>query len=240
MKLFIKNPFKILTIICAFAGIIICLYSAKYDGYSHPTKRLLYFTNQSNIWVFIIMLLSLFAFSKKDYYNKFSMFVARYIFTISILLTGIIFCCFLGPFADKSYHAWSISGYLTHVAVPLFTLVDFLCEKHRFYLNKKVAFLTLLPPLIYLILTTVLFAIKLDFGRGQNYPYFFLNYLSPAKMFGFSNITPFFMGTFYWIILLLLLTLSLAFLLIKINNKMCLKNNKTTQKNWQTRKYRNR
>ncbi len=231
MKQIIKNPFKILTILCAFVGIIICLSTAKFDGYSHWSRRLLYFTNQSNIWIFIIMLLSLFSFSKKGDYNNFSMFVARYIFTVCILLTGVIFCCFLGPFADKSYHAWSISGYLTHIVVPLLSALDFFTEKNRFYLNKKVAFLTLLPPLIYLILTIILFSFNIDFGRGENYPYFFLNYLSPAKIFGFSSILPFFMGTFYWIVLLLLLLLLIAFLLIKINNKLYLKGYKTTRKN---------
>lgn len=228
MNNIIKNPFKLLVVICSFAGIIICLITAKFDGYFHPTRRLLYFTNQSNIWIFIIMILSLFGFARKDNYNAYSLFVARYIFTVSILLTGIIFCAFLAPFADKSYHAWSISGWLTHVFVPLFALIDFFMQKQRFFINKKVAFLSLVPPLIYLILTTILFILNIDFGRGQNFPYFFLNYLSPAKIFGFSKVSPYYLGSFYWITIFLLLLVFFAFLLRKLNNKIYLKGNKTT------------
>ena len=231
MKQIIKNPFKVLVVVCSFAGIIICLFTAKFDGYSHWTRRLLYFTNQSNIWIFIIMLLSLFNFAKKNKFNAYSFFVARYIFTVSILLTGVVFCCFLGPFADKSYHAFSVSGYLTHVFVPLFAVLDFLTQRKSFYLNKKVAFSCLLPPLIYLSLTTILFFFNVDFGRGENFPYFFFNYLSPAKIFGFSNVSPYYFGSFYWIILFFLLVILFAVLLIKINNKIILKRNKTTKVN---------
>ena len=228
MKQLVKNSLKILTIICSFAGIIICLITAKFDGYSHHTKRLLYFTNQSNIWIFIIMILCFFPSLNKSEYNQKSLFVAKYIFTISIVLTGVFFCCFLGPFADESYHAFSLSGILTHILVPLFALLDFLLDKRRFFINKKVAFCSLLPPLIYLIFTTVLFFLKVDFGRGENFPYFFLNYFSPAKIFGFSSVLPYFMGTFYWIILLFVLLMIFAFLLKKINNKLLLKRNKST------------
>ena len=169
------------------------------------------------------MMLSLFTFSRKGNYNKYSMFIARYIFTTSIILTGVIFCCFLGPFADESYHAFSVSGVLLHIFVPLFALLDFLLDKRRYFISKKVAIYCLLPPLIYLILTTVLFFLKVDFGRGENFPYFFLNYFSPAKIFGFSSVLPYFMGSFYWAILLFILLMIFAFLLKKINNKLLLK-----------------
>ncbi len=229
VKYITKNLLKILTIICSLVGIIICLITAKYDGYSHPTKRLLYFTNQSNIWILIIMILSLLPHFKSNKYNQYSLFVARYVFTISIILTGIIFCTFLGPFADESYHAWSISGHLTHVVVPMLSVLDFFTQNTRFFINKKVAFYCYLPPLIYLIITSILFFFNIDFGRGENFPYFFFNYFSPAKIFGFSSISPYFMGTFYWFIILFIMLFLFAFLFAKINNKIYLKRYKTTQ-----------
>ena len=228
MKQLFKNPLKISTIICSLAGIIICLITAKFDGYSHPTKRLLYFTNQSNIWVLIVMILSLIPYFSKSVFDEQSLYEARYIFTISITLTGVFFCCFLGPFADKSYHAFSVSGVLLHIFVPLFSIVDFLVEKRRFLITKKVALCSLLPPLIYLTITSVLFFFKVDFGRGENFPYFFFNYFSPAGIFGFSNLSPYFIGSFYWLILLFVLLVVFAFLLKKINNYIILKRNKTT------------
>ena len=227
----IEKALSCLIIFSSGLGILLCLLNAKYDGYSHWTKRLLYFTNQSNLWVIVIYVLSLFQIDKK---SKQSMFFAKYIFTVCITLTGLMFCCFLGPFADKSYHAWSISGILTHVITPTLVLIDFILQNCKFLINKKAVFYTLIPPLIYLTLTSFLSFINLDFGRGENFPYFFLNYFSPAKLIGFSNTLPYFMGTAYWLILIFLLIFFIGFILQKINNKLLknkLNKNKATGKN---------
>ncbi len=227
-----EKPLAILIILSGLTGIFLCLINAQYDGYSHWTKRLLYFTNQSNIWVIIIYFLSILPFAKK---HKESVFFCKYIFTVCITLTALMFCCFLGPFADKSYHAWSISGILTHAITPALVLCDFAIQKQRFLINKKAIFYTLIPPIIYLILTSILFFINLDFGRGENFPYFFMNYFSPAKLVGFSSVLPYFMGAFYWLILILFLILFLGFFFQKLNNNLCgkfsLKKDKSTTKN---------
>ena len=215
----VENLLKYAVIISGILGIILCLVNAQFDGYSHWTKRLLYFTNQSNLWIVIIYTLWLLPFLQK---RKKTLFYATYIFSVSISLTSLMFCCFLGPFADESYHAWSISGILTHVITPMLVIIDFFIQ-HKFYINKKAVFYTLIPPLIYLILASFLFFINFDFGRGENFPYFFINYFSPAKLIGFSKTLPYFMGTFYWLIMILLLILSLATLLRKVNNNIYLR-----------------
>ena len=179
----------------------------------------------------IIYLLSLLPFAKKI---EKSMFFAKYIFTVCISLTGLMFCSFLGPFADKSYHAWSVSGILTHVITPTLVITEFFVQERRFYISKKAVFCTLIPPLIYLTFTSILYFINLDFGRGENFPYFFMNYFSPAKLMGFSSQLPYFMGTLYWFMLILLIILLLGLILKKINNKILknkLNNYKTTNKN---------
>lgn len=227
----VEKTLRLLIIFSSVIGVLLCLINAKYDGYSHWTKRLLYFTSQSNLWVIIIYILSLSPLAKN---NRKSVFFAKYIFTVCISLTALMFCCFLGPFADKSYHAWSISGILTHVITPALVILEFIIESQKFLINKKAVLYILIPPLIYLIMTSFLFFINLDFGRGDNFPYFFLNYFSPAKLLGFSNNLPYFMGTGYWLILLLLIIFSLGFLLQKINNKILknrLNKNKPTRKN---------
>ena len=227
----IENLLKYLIVFCGILGIFLCLINAKYDGYSHWTKRLLYFTNQSNLWVVLIYILSLLPLAKTI---EKSVFFAKYIFTVCISLTSLMFCSFLGPFADKSYHAWSVSGILTHVITPVLVIIEFFIQRHRFFINKKAVLCTLIPPLIYLTCTSILFFINLDFGRGENFPYFFLNYFSPAKLLGFSNELPYFMGTFYWFILILLIILSLGIAIKTINNRSLknkLNKDKSTSKN---------
>ena len=41
-----------------------------------------------------------------------------------------------------------------------------------------------------------------EFATGVNYPYFFLNWGSPAGLFGFSDELPF-IGTGWWILVIL-------------------------------------
>ena len=222
----ISNFLKIATIICAVAGIILCSINARYDGYSHWSKRLLFFTNQSNVWIVIVMILMLLPFNAQ---KRQSIILTKYIFTISITITGLIFCCFLAPFADESYHSWSLSGILTHIAVPVFSIADFFIDKEKIKINKKGVFLSLIPPLCYFALCSLLFLFNVDFGRGENFPYFFLNFASPAGFFGFSNQPPYIVGSFYWIIFLLSLILIISMVYAKLNNIMFnrLNNNKT-------------
>ena len=208
---------KLNVIIWSLLGVSICLITAKFDGYSHWSKRLLYFTNLSNIWIFLATLLTFLPLKNKIYTT---LYTTRYIFTVAITLTGIIFCCLLAPHADESYHAWSMSGIITHVVVPLLAIADFFLDEKRVFIDKIQVFSCLIPGVIYTLLCTVLFFFKVDFGRGDNFPYFFFNYLSPAGLFGFSRVFPYMIGSFYWILLIILTILLVAFLYAKINNFM--------------------
>ncbi len=208
---------KVNVIICSLLGLSICLITAKFDGYSHWTRRLLYFTSQSNIWIFLSTLLILLPI--KDNFRP-SLYITRYIFTVAITLTGIIFCCVLAPFADESYHVWSTSGIITHVVVPIFAIADFFVDKEKVFISIKESLFCLIPGLIYTFLCTLLFFLKIDFGRGENFPYFFFNYFSPVGLFGFSSVFPYIIGSFYWLLLIILTILFLAFLYAKINNFM--------------------
>ena len=210
---------KVNIVIWAFVGECICLINASYDGYGHWSKRLLYFTNLSNIWLIIATILLLLPI--KDKYRH-TLYITRYIFTVSITLTGIIFCCVLAPYADESYHVWSASGIITHVVVPPLAIADFFVDRVKVLINKKDIFLCLIPGFIYTALCTLLFFLNFDFGRGDNFPYFFYNYLSPAGLFGFSSF-PYIMGSFYWLLLIILTMLLVAFLYAKINNFMSFK-----------------
>ena len=206
---------KICLIACVSIGLTLCFINAKYDGYSHWSKRLLFFTNQSNLWILITMILLICPTSEK---NKQSIRVARFVFTTSITITGLVFCCLLAPFADQSYHVWSTSGILTHVFVPSLAIADLFVDQHRIFVTKKEILFCLIPMFCYFIMTTFLFCIGVDFGRGENFPYFFFNFTSPAGIFGFSNQSPYYIGSFYWSVFIILIDLIIAITYARINN----------------------
>lgn len=202
---------KLLTSISALGGVLLSLIQAKRDGYSHWTRRLLYFTAQSNIWIgsicLILALAPILRFSGvwlKQFY------ALKYVFTVSITITGLVFCTLLAPFADESYHLWVLSGYMTHIFSPAFAIADYFVDDYPFHPQTKHVYLSLLPPLIYFISTMAFSGFKVDFGHGEFYPYYFLNFRSPAGFFGFSTQAPFFVGSFYWVILFSLLVLCIA------------------------------
>ena len=220
-KIKFSTILKTLTVLSAFVGVTLSMRYAIADGYSHWSKRLLYFTAQSNLWTGFTFLAVL-SFSvrkhKKASTQRF-LYLLKYIFTVSITVTGVFYCGFLGPFSDASYRPWSFSSILTHACTPLFAILDFFIDDYKIKLQRKEILYTALPPLFYTLFSALLFFLQTDFGRGVNYPYFFMNYRSPVGLFGFSKQLPFFMGTFYWLIILTAFVLGIAFLYAKLNKK---------------------
>ncbi len=145
------------------------------------------------------------------------LYVFKYIFTVSITVTGLVFTCLLGPFGDASYHLWAFSSWLTHIFSPAFAIWDFFVDRKKIPLRGGQVWVCALPPLAYCALTLSLEALNVDFGRGLTYPYFFMDIRSPVGLFGFSNRLPFFAGTFYWFVLLAALVVAIGALYLKLH-----------------------
>ena len=201
---------KCLTALTALGGVLISLPESNAHGYSHWSKRFLYFTAQSNLWIGGIMLLFLLYFFLDATPPK-ALYLCKYIFTVSITMTGLIFCGLLGPFGDPSYHLWAFSGWLTHIFSPAFAIADLFLDEGQILIRGGQVWLCVLPPLVYALFTILLEELGTDFGRGLPYPYFFMYYRSPVGLFGFANQIPFFAGTFYWLILFFLLVMGIGF-----------------------------
>jgi hypothetical protein len=218
MKKKISPLLKLLTLLSAFGGVALSLVFSKQDGYSHWSKRLLYFTAQSNIWIGVTFLLILFLPLKKKNAERYAarLYLFKYIFTVCITMTGLIFCCLLAPFADENYHPWTGYNLLTHVFTPFFAIADLFLDDRPIAIDKKGIALSLAPFLAYSLLASVLGLARTDFGRGTSYPYFFFNYTSPAGVFGFSNVHPFYVGSFYWLTLFGAITLGIAYLYARL------------------------
>ena len=88
--------------------------------------------------------------------------------------------------------------------VDLFVYVT----EHR--LQKKDTFLSLLPPLIYFAITSVLCVLKVDFGRGDPYPYIFFDFYSEVGFFGIQRGELLVVGTAYWLALICTLIVGLS------------------------------
>ncbi len=208
---------KCLTALSALGGVALSLFESEKHGYSHWSKRFLYFTAQSNLWIGLTMLFFVLypLFGKNP--PRF-LFILKYVFTVSITVTGLVFCCLLGPFGDKSYHLWAFSSWLTHIFTPVFAVADFFIDEEKTFLRGGHVWICALPPLFYSVSTLLLEAFRVDFGRGEFYPYFFMNYRSPVGVFGFAAEIPFFAGSFYWIAFLALLVLGIGFFYKEWNN----------------------
>ena len=200
---------ELLTAVCMVVGIT--LTSQMGGGFMAGGTAFLYFTVQSNLWIgavcALFFALNTAALFKPSFAIPRALHLVKFVFTVSITLTGIVFCCVLAPTMPGSFR--SAANVLTHVVVPLAAIVDlFLCRPQDIRFTHFAY--ALIPPVYYLIFAGIGYALGWDFGGGNNYPYFFLNWDSPAGAFGFSSEMPYFMGCVWWIVLLILFLSGLA------------------------------
>jgi len=219
----IATALKISVPLLAAFGLIMNFVSAVADGYSHWSKRLLYFTTLSNIWIAAALVLILLIPYVKPWREstrvKNILYIIRFVFVISITLTGFIFCFVLAPGAkNENYNAWTLGSIFVHVLVPVASIADLFVDPYRVRIGWSHVFLTLIPPALYLAFGSLLGALGVDFGRGDPFPYFFMNYSSPAGIFGTSDVMPYMIGSFYWIIFMLALIISLGALYKRLYN----------------------
>lgn len=202
---------KIIVTASALIGVFISFFTAKLDGYSPWWVRLLYFTTQSNLWIGVTMLLLLVdKVIKESPVRRDTLYLLKFIFTVSITVTGLVYCIVLAPFADESYRPWSFTSILTHVVVPVASVVDFFVDERQKPVTFKQVPLATIPPLYYIFFAGVLGSLGVDFGRGENYPYFFMNYWSPVGFFGVGGDPPNQIGSMYWIFIFFVLIALLA------------------------------
>ena len=195
---------KFIIIICVILGLVFNFAAAELDGYSSAASRLLYFTNLSNIWVgAITVLFMVFEISilrgGRDRRGEWA-YVFKLATTVSITLTCIIFCAVLAPNAGADYRPWTVGSILVHAVVPGLAIIDFFLDGGEIPFKKRGSLASLVPPFAYFVFCIILYVCNVDFGRGDNFPYFFLNFGSPAGIFGFSDEFPYRIGTFYWVV----------------------------------------
>ena len=144
-------------------------------------------------------------------------YLIQYIGTVSITLTGMVFCFVLAPTLGPQ--AWQIHNVLTHVIVPLAAVLDFFVSGVCGDVKKKEIPLVTIPPLAYALYAGIGYLLGWEFLAGNHYPYFFLNWGSPAGAFGFTDELPF-MGCVWWILAILLFLVLVGWIYLLILDRL--------------------
>ena len=200
---------KGIVIICAVTGTVISALAGKetFMGGSHV---FMFFTIQSNIAIALVCLIGAVLLLKKApaYW-----YVIKFVFTVSITLTGIVFCFVLAP--TLKGHAWNLQNILTHVIVPIAAVADFFVTGVDADIQKKSVVYVTIPPLLYAVYAWIGYVAGWEFLKGVHYPYFFLNWGSPAGAFGFVKGLPY-MGCVWWILAILIFLIAVGLLYLKV------------------------
>lgn len=190
---------KITVVISAIVGTILSALAGR-AAFMGGSRVFMYFTIQSNIAVALISLIGIIKMLREQQYSH-TWYVIQFVGAVAITLTGMVFCFVLAPTMGK--YAWNLQNVLTHVVVPVAAVADMFVSGKNSTMGKKDILYVTLPPLAYALYAGIGYAAGWEFSRGKNYPYFFLNWGSPAGAFGFTKELPF-MGCVWWIIALLI------------------------------------
>lgn len=210
----------------ALLGVLLACIFATRDGYSAWTRRMLYFTQQSNLWIAVASFAFAWVLLRSELNERHLRLAGlfKYIFTISITVTGIIFCALLAPFAD--FPMWYLSNVLTHVVVPVLAVFDFFADRWILPVRKRDAAYALIPLAAWLLFASILCLLRVDFGKGEPYPYFFMDFYSEVGLFGAQagGDRPQ-LGSFYWFLLFLLLSCGLCYTFRAVHSTLWKKRN---------------
>lgn len=204
---------KCIVIIFAIAGIILSAHAGR-KSFMGGNRVFMYFTIQSNLVIAFFCLYGAILL-KTGRHIKNSWYVIKFVGTVSITLTGVVFCFILAPVLGK--HAWNLQNVFTHVIVPIVAVIDFFVTGIYGSIKWQNVFFVALPPLLYAIYAGIGYAAGWEFAPGTRYPYFFLNWGSPAGAFGFTKGIPY-MGCVWWILLLCVFLFAVGFLYLFMLN----------------------
>lgn len=228
---------KILIVNFAMSAFIIgCFFD---DNQYH---QLMFFTEQSNFLALIVTIISLFLVVSEgtNGVKKFTPALEKARFTVAILvsITCLIFMCILMPVGlienDPGAGNFKWDEIILHAVVPPLVVIDVLIFNNNFVITKKDILISIGFMTFYLGFIIFAFYTNLSFNPNypelHNYPYFFMNFNSHTGWFGIDfhfegNVShdKNAIGSFYWILFLLALVLSLGFAWRHIMNRQTVK-----------------
>lgn len=202
---------KIVVFLSAVIGTFLSAYAGR-NSFMGGSRVFMYFTIQSNIAMAIISVIGLCLLYKGGKVGQIWQII-KFVGTVSITLTGVVFCFVLAP--TMGVAAWNIQNILTHVIVPVASVVDLFVVSKLIDIAKRNVIFVIIPPILYAIYAGVGYVKGWEFAEGINYPYFFLNWGSEAGAWGFSSSLPF-MGSAWWILVLLIFLIVVGLIYLKL------------------------
>jgi len=212
---------KTIVVLSAVIGIFMSAYAGR-NTFMGGSVVFMYFTIQSNIAIALISAVGCCLLHGNRRIGS-AWYIVKFVGTVSITLTGIVFCFVLAPTLGK--YAWNIQNVLTHVIVPVAAVLDFFVIASGAGIKRKNVFYVIIPPLLYAVYAGIGYVKGWEFSPGVNYPYFFLNWGSPAGAFGFTDGLPF-MGSAWWIIALLVFLIIVGYCYLVIADLIARKGSK--------------
>lgn len=216
MKRKISVLIKIIALIASIYGMLQSL-----DGWFFLT----FFTNLSNIFIDIMLFIFIIYDLKKAKYIPQGMYLIKFMATISITLTFFVYMLLLAPTNNYGF----IGAYLNngagslyvHFITPVLSIIDFLLYSESYIPSEKHVYYSVVPPLVYVGFIIVLGQVfHIRWYGDMLAPYNFLNYGASTGWFGFNlsllSSKTLGIGTFYMIIILLIIFIGLGTLFLKL------------------------
>lgn len=216
--LIISISLKSLVVLCVIIGIIFTFIQSEIER----SQQLLYYTVQSNIWVGIIF--AVFLIYEIISYRKGGeniipnwLLITKFAVTVAITLTCIVYNFVLYPSSlhtDDPTNPLRVCSLFTHIIVPILAIYDYFKYDHKMKIKKTTFLWGLSTPLYYLPFAIICANLGANFGDGQKFPYFFLDYeLNTWFELGGGKI-----GVFYWIIMLAIVVALISIVLLWLLN----------------------
>ncbi len=202
---------KAVIIISAVAGTLMSSGAGR-RAFMGGSRVFMYYTIQSNIAIAVICLIGAILMLRRQPVPKW-WYTVKFVGTVAITLTGVVYCTMLAPLLGD--FAWRLNNVLTHVVVPLAAIIDFFVMGVGGSIPRRSIFLVTIPPAAYAIYAGIGYVAGWQFSDSANYPYFFLNWGSPAGAFGFTNELPF-MGCVWWILVIFLFLIIIGYIYLLI------------------------
>lgn len=206
---------KCIVVLSAAVGVYLSR-NAGFVAFMGGDKVFMYFTIQSNIAIALVCAVGAVLLCRRAAVHN-AWFIIKYVGTVAITVTGAVFTFVLAPTLGEK--AWNARNILTHLIVPAASIADFFVTGVFGDIRKKHIPLVTLPLIAYLIYAGIGCAAGWEFSPGNNYPYFFLNWGSPAGAFGFTDRLPY-MGCVWWIMVGMVLVLGIGLIYVLILNRI--------------------
>lgn len=190
-----------------------------------------YFTILSNIAVDVALLIFLIANIRllvsdgKVNMKTNALYITKYIMTVSITITFLVFMFILAPTSKNGFLAAYFNkccgSFCLHFVNPLLAIIDFLLFDYEYKSNKKHCVFAIIPALVYLGFVVIAGYSGMRW-KDMYAPYNFINFGAPTGWFGFDlsqmSSSTLGIGAFYMIIVLIIFFLALGALYLKLKD----------------------